>query len=70
MYDYRPDAPTAQVGAWEPDAELRERLQYVCGKPGDRGVMERLVARIASASGDDLDKIADEYNLRRRKGGA
>ncbi len=45
----------------EPDSELRARLLYVAGDSSQRG------QRIMVASGAELEHIADEFGLKRRK---
>ena len=45
----------------ESDEDLRSRLLYVAGDS------EAVIQRIMRAKGEDLDLLADEYSLKRRK---
>lgn len=51
----------------ETDESLRERLLYVSVPLGDSPTAQRQRARIAVAGGEELDRMAEEYGLKRRE---
>lgn len=60
----RDTQPVIRVEAIETDAELRKRVLYVACGPRDSEILRH---RIETADFDALNRIAEEYGLRRRE---
>lgn len=52
---------------WEEDSELRLRIWYVNGKPDAPGIEGRLARQAVAACDRQLDAIAEEVGLSRRR---